>query len=109
MKSSSTIEKAKAAMRVKFTGPKDGKGYSPSLQDNLVLGVCLEQFKDDLLQGHGNELETKFRAVHSSSALAVNCCARFKVVTGTNAWLARNRSNFHVFVPIPPANVPSAQ
>lgn len=32
----------------------------------------------DLSAGDGNELQTKFRAVHSSSALAVNCFAPFR-------------------------------
>jgi|OpeIllAssembly_1097287.scaffolds.fasta_scaffold2262891_1 hypothetical protein len=59
MKSSSTIEKAKAALWAQFAGPKDGKGYTPALKDNPVPGVRLEQFQDDLLQGHGNELESK--------------------------------------------------
>ncbi len=59
MKASITIEKAKAALCAQFAGPKDGKGYTPSLNDNLVPGVRLDQFQEDLLQGHGNELESK--------------------------------------------------
>ena len=78
MKSSTNLEKAKAALFTKFTGTIDSKGYTRFPQDNLVLGVRLEQFKDDLLQGSGNELRTKFCAVHSSSALAVNCFAPSK-------------------------------
>lgn len=78
MKASITIEKAKAALCAQFAGPKDGNGYTPSLNDNLVPGVRLDQFQEDLLQGHGNELDTKFRAIHSSSALAVNSFARLK-------------------------------
>ncbi|MBU0483923.1 MAG: hypothetical protein KKB30_05360 [Proteobacteria bacterium] len=39
-------------------------------------------FKDDLEGGNGNELEGKFRAVHSSSALAVNAFALFKKYPG---------------------------
>ena len=35
-------------------------------------------FADDLSAGDGNELESKFRAAHSSSALAVNCFAPYK-------------------------------
>jgi len=40
--------------------------------------VTVEDFEADLSAGDGNELETKFRAVHSSSALAVNCFAPFR-------------------------------
>ena len=38
----------------------------------------LGDFEADLHQGDGNELEGKFRAAHSSSALAVNTFAPFK-------------------------------
>ncbi len=76
---SPTIGKAKAALWAKFTGPTDSKGYTLFLKDNLVPGVSLEQFKEDLLKGNGNELEAKFCAIYSSSALAINCFARFKV------------------------------
>lgn len=35
-------------------------------------------FENDLRRGDGDELRKKFRAVHSSAALAVNCFAPFK-------------------------------
>lgn len=38
----------------------------------------MADFEADLSSGDGNELETKFRAAHSSSGLAVNCFAPFK-------------------------------
>ena len=69
---------AKAALLNNFSGPTDIKGYTKTPQENLLLGVDLATFEDDLRRGDGNELRTKFRAVHSSSALAVNCFAPFK-------------------------------
>ena len=55
----------------------DRNGYAPSFHDNLLPAVRPEDFEADLRQGDGNELETKFRAAHSSSALGVNCFAPF--------------------------------
>ena len=102
MKSSPNIQKAKAALWAKFTGAKDDKGYAHSSHDNLVPGVRLEQFKDDLLQGSGNELKTKFCAVHSSSALAVNCFpqvfhsgGRPTLISGTNGAMTRCLPSMH--------------
>lgn len=71
-------EKAKAALRSKFAGVTDQQGYVDWPQRNLVQGVRLDQFEDDLRRGDGNELRTKFCAVHSSAALAVNFFAPFK-------------------------------
>jgi len=45
---------------------------------NLIEGVRLQDFERDLRQGDGNELAGKFRAAHSSCALAVNTFAPFK-------------------------------
>jgi hypothetical protein len=56
----------------------DGKGYVTSASQNLVEGVRLADFESDLRQGDGNEMEGKFRAAHSSAALAVNTFAPFK-------------------------------
>ena len=56
----------------------DEKGYVSEISENLVAGVRLDDFEADLRQGDGNELKTKFRAAHSSSALAVNTFAPFK-------------------------------
>jgi len=56
----------------------DAKGYVREPSENLIEGVELAQFEADLRQGDGNELENKFRAIHSSSALAVNAFAPFK-------------------------------
>jgi hypothetical protein len=56
----------------------DGKGYVADATQNLIEGVTLTDFEADLRQGDGNEMEGKFRAAHSSSALAVNNFAPFK-------------------------------
>lgn len=56
----------------------DDNGYVRSFHENLLPLVETEDFEFDLSAGDGNELETKFRAVHSSSALAVNCFAPFR-------------------------------
>jgi len=54
------------------------KGYVTTPEENLLPGVLLGQFVADLEQGDGNELDSKFLAAQSSSALAVNCFAPFK-------------------------------
>jgi hypothetical protein len=51
--------------------------YVESIDSNLLPGVKVEQFAADLKEGDGNEMDGKFMAVHSSSALAVNCFAWF--------------------------------
>src|SRR5450759_1463439 len=56
----------------------DEKGYVSEASRNLIDGVHLNDFEADLRQGDGNELEGKFRAAHSSSALAVNTFAPFR-------------------------------
>src|ERR1035437_8816156 len=56
----------------------DEKGYVAHASQNLVEGVRLADFEADLRQGDGNEMEGKFRAAHSSSALAVNTFAPFR-------------------------------
>ena len=56
----------------------DAKGYVREPSQNLIEGVRLVEFEADLKQGDGNELVGKFRAAHSSSALAVNVFAPFK-------------------------------
>lgn len=56
----------------------DAKGYVGAAEQNLIEGVRLADCEADLRQGDGNELAGKFRAAHSSSALAVNCFAPFK-------------------------------
>ena len=53
-------------------------GYVARIEDNLLPGVERRHFIEDLERGDGNELASKFRAVHSSEALVVNTFARFK-------------------------------
>lgn len=48
----------------------DEKGYVSEVRQNLVEGVGLADFEADFRQGDGNELQVKFRAAHSSAALA---------------------------------------
>ncbi len=54
-------------------------GHVGCIDDNLLPTVSRDQFEADLRKGDGNELEAKFLAVHSSSALGVNCFAPFKI------------------------------
>lgn len=56
----------------------DPKGYVRDITENLLPTVELADFEADLRAGDGNELEGKFKAVHSSSALAVNAFAPFR-------------------------------
>ena len=56
----------------------NGAGYVESARDNLVPGVRLEDFEADVRSGAGAELKGKFRAVHSSTALAVNVFGPFR-------------------------------
>jgi len=56
----------------------DLNGYAADFHGTLLPWVSPEDFEGDLSSGDGNELETKFRAAHSSSGLAVNCFAPFR-------------------------------
>jgi hypothetical protein len=56
----------------------DDKGYAPDFRDTLLPLVATDDFEADLQAGDGNELQSKFRAAHSSSGLAVNCFAPFR-------------------------------
>ena len=47
-------------------------GYVSTIPDNLVEGITTDLFYADLIQGSGTELKSKFNALYSSSALAVN-------------------------------------
>ncbi len=72
----STADRAKQAIRQRYndisTEPLRENGYAAGPERNLVPGVRLEDIQADFLQGSGNELEGKFCAAHSSSALAAN-------------------------------------
>lgn len=56
----------------------DSRGYAETSKANLLEGVSLDDFRRDFDQGDGNELEGKFLAAHSSSALAANCFGPLK-------------------------------
>lgn len=56
----------------------DRNGYVSEAALNLITGIEFADVEPDLRQGDGNELGGKFRAAHSSSALAVNTFAPFK-------------------------------
>jgi hypothetical protein len=58
--------------------PLDDNGYVPQAEDNLVGELTLDHFRGDLGAGAGQELLTKFRAVYSSAALAVNTFATLR-------------------------------
>lgn len=71
------VDRAKQALWKK-AGLKHEKGYLKKSEMNLLSGVTPEMIKDDYLKGSGNEWERKFRAIHSSSALAANTFGRWK-------------------------------
>ena len=58
--------------------PLVDRGYTTDFHDTLLPLVEPVDFETDLSAGDGNELQTKFRAVHSSSGLAVNTFAPFR-------------------------------
>ena len=72
----STADRAKQAIRQRYNEisaePLNAHGYAARPNLNLVPGVQLADIQADFLQGSGNELEGKFCAAHSSSALAAN-------------------------------------
>jgi len=77
------MERATAALGLGLARSKPGivlnhNGYVQDLAENLLEDVNLQDFEADLRQGDGKELEEKFRAAHSSSALVVNNFAPFK-------------------------------
>jgi len=54
-------------------------GYFLNNSENLLGDIDLDLFQQDLMQGSGNELKSKFNAVYSSSALGVNNFAIVKL------------------------------
>jgi hypothetical protein len=52
-------------------GAHGEQAYCPTVQENLCSSLC-DESKCEYAEGDGNELGSKIRAVHSSSAAAVN-------------------------------------
>jgi len=67
-----------AVYRKNHNCPVSKDGYVGCPEDNLISSVHMADFKDDMDSGRGNELKEKFRALHSSAALAVNTFATWK-------------------------------
>ena len=64
---------------LKYYEKTNVNGYVINNSDNLLEGVHVSMFQDDLMQGGGNELKSKFNAIYSSSALVVNNFAIIKL------------------------------
>jgi len=75
---SDLVYRAQRALRRRFQGQADEKGYVSAPEENLLPGFDFKAIRADLEGGDGRELDDKFRAIHSSSALAVNSFGVFK-------------------------------
>jgi len=99
------VEQIKRELRAVAQVSTDAKGYALQPQDNLLPGVRLEQFEQDLRTGAGHELRSKFRAIHSSSALVVNTFAIFKDKPGDLSLLGRAGFGSPVFEHVLPTGL----
>lgn len=75
------INKIKSSSQI-----KNHNGYVDSISENLIPGINLGLFEEDLSSGNGKELESKFKALYSSSALTVNSFG-----------ILKNDNNFEIF------------
>ena len=66
------VDTAKQALWKKSGLAPDHKGYVTDIERNLLPGVTREMIEEEYKGGSGHELNGKFRAVHSSAALAAN-------------------------------------
>jgi len=73
-----TMDRAKQALWKKSRLPHDPGGYVSKPEENLILGVAPDLIRPDYEKGSGHEWPLKFRAIHSSAALAANTFGRFK-------------------------------
>jgi hypothetical protein len=89
IRQTAVVSRAKDALWKRFAGTADAKGYTTP-EENLLPGIEFAAVKRDLERGDGNELKAKFRAVHSSSALAVNSFGPFKTRPGDLVLLRSN-------------------
>ncbi|MBA3510458.1 hypothetical protein [Sphingomonas sp.] len=64
-------------LRTNANGELDSKGYATSWENNLLREIDPRRVEVDLRGKGGSELEGKFRAAHSSAALAVNAFGYF--------------------------------
>jgi hypothetical protein len=76
-------------IKSQFGEEVDEKGYfkSSNPKDNLLETSNWDEIRNELNGGAGNELTSKFCAVHSSSALCVNNFALFKEKLNDFNWL----------------------
>lgn len=95
----------KSELRAVAQVSTNAKGYVPQPQDNLLPGVRLEQFEQDLRTGAGHELRSKFCAIHSSSALVVNTFAIFKDQPGDLSLLGKAGFGSPVFEHVLPTGL----
>jgi hypothetical protein len=72
----SALKRALKSIRPEL--PLTPNGYVNHWRDNLLPGTDPQWFEAELREGAGKELDSKFRAAHSSSALAINTFAQFK-------------------------------
>lgn len=63
---------------VRQSGSLTGRKTVKDISENLIDGITADLFQDDFKKGSGNELEAKFLALYSSSALAANNFAVIK-------------------------------
>jgi hypothetical protein len=75
----------------------DSKGYINDSKENLLQIEWMGFIKADYEKGGGKELEWKFRAIHSSAALAANHFARFKKEPGQLIILGRSGFGIPIF------------
>lgn len=65
-------------LRVNPTALVDERGYVQDWRSNLLPGIDSDLIEPDFRSGKGSELDNKFRAAHSSAALAVNAFGPFR-------------------------------
>lgn len=64
-----SLERAvKAKLRSRFAGKMDDRGYVLQPEENLVPGVKMAMFEEDLRAGRGNELQAKLTFIFSPSS-----------------------------------------
>jgi hypothetical protein len=76
MTNSGLSERSHAALlagaRAACSAAFDDRGYLRNYEQNLIADLPLDAIVEDLAEGAGQELDSKLRAAHSSTALVVN-------------------------------------